>query len=259
MALAACSVFGDFGSFSTEDPSAATDAATEAQQTSGDSSTGDASAGEDGAGGEAGAPFCMPGAHAFCADFEGADALAIFTSPYVDPTGKLEVSTTQAKSGTQSLFTFLPRRETQKTNVVIFKEIDTAWRRTIVELDMYLDPAAWQQGDVNAALLEVGFVSDAGGTAFFVIAGPSYASLAGGGTPDTLGSPLAYSKWMHVRADVTTTQFQVNIDGSVRTHAVNVPAGSTNPRFEVAVGITGFNAPVPALGVYYDNLTVDFP
>jgi hypothetical protein len=257
-----CSVFGDFGAYSTEDPSAGGDSGVDVAASSSVDAAGatDASDGAtDTATSDAGAPFCTPGAHAFCADFEDPNALTAFTSNVVATNGVLEVSTTRAKGGARSLFTSLPRRETGKMTSLVNKSIDGIWRRTVVELDMFIDPIDWKAGDVNAGILEMGFYSPTQSHTLIVILGEQYCSLAGAGTPDTSGAPVEMGKWLHLRAELTTTLFTVVIDGSTRTHAFALPPSGDQPRFAMGVGIDGFNAPVPRIGIYYDNITVDFP
>jgi hypothetical protein len=262
-ATAACSIFGDFGSFSTEDPAAATDSGVDANadpNANGDGGATGSDGGSSGdASGEAGLPFCVPGAHAFCSDFEGPDAFSTFDGPNGTIDGIVELSTTRAKDGVQSLRTALPRRETGKSAAVLSKVIIGPWRRSVMELDMYLEPIMWKPGDVNAALLMMAFLSDTQSVAFFVVIGSNYVSLAGGTASDTVGPPIATGKWLHVKGELTTSQFQLTIDGATRSHPTNLTASSANQRLELALGIDGFNTPAPAFSFHYDNFTVDFP
>lgn len=260
-AIGACSILGgDFGEYSTEDPADAGPTLPGTDATSGDApATIDAPNDTAEAGVDSGVPFCMQGTHAFCADFEDPNALLLFTQQDVSPTGLLEISSTRVKGGAKALHTSLPERDTGKIAAVISKYLPGDWRRTVVELDMFIEPIAWQNGDVNASFLEMGYYSVSQSHTFFFVVGPDYTALSGGGTPDNSTAVVETNKWLHVKAELTTTEFAITIDGIRRTHLFDVTQSGDSPRFELGVGIDGFNVPVPKFEVYYDNVAVDFP
>lgn len=260
--VAACSIFGNFSEFSSEDPSASNDASTDATANGG----GDASAIDAGTGGgqdssATGEPYCATSLHAFCADFEYLNALDAFTGDQVAPNGTLALSTTRAKGGVRSLFASLPRRATEETTALLSKTIPGDWRRTVVEFDMYLEPPDWQTNDVNASIFEIAYASDTQSVTFYAVTGKDYFNLGGGGATDTYGPPIATGKWIHFKAELTTSALQVSIDGAPHaTHAFTaLTASGVDRQIEMAIGVDGFNAPAPELKIYYDNLTVDFP
>ena len=49
------------------------------------------------------------------------------------------------------------------------------------------------------------------------------------------------------------------IDGSIRTHTFPTLTGGSAQKFELGLGINGFNKPAPAFEVFYDNVTIDYP
>lgn len=266
--VAACSIFGDFGQYSTEDapngadsggPGTDSSSPVEDASSSGGPTDGGTDAANDGGGVDAGPPFCASSTHAFCADFEADNALDLWDGQGKDSIATLELSTTHAKGGKRALRAKMPRHETGKYAALLYKNLAGDWRPTHVELDVWVEAPNWQNGDVNASLLDIEYASDSTNTAFYSVIGPDYFNLGGAGVQDTFGNPIPTGKWVHVVEDLTTSKLECTVDGVKRTHLFSVTASGGVRRFVIDLGIDGFNAPVPELDVYYDNVTVDFP
>ncbi|MDB5217922.1 MAG: hypothetical protein JWO86_5849 [Myxococcaceae bacterium] len=201
--------------------------------------------------------FCAGSTHAFCADFDEGDPLAAWTQKDIDVGTTAAVSTTRSKSASHSLFSMTPQRAASTPNVLALldKRFFAAWRRIVVELDIYEEQPAWSSGDVNAALVSVELQSSTLNKAWYLTTGPTYTNLN-----DVSRPTMPMDQWVHVKIDLDPAG---SISATVGTAAYAATfaavTGGANASMLVRVGIDGFNSPVPKFAVYYDNVTVDLP
>jgi hypothetical protein len=260
-ALGGCLVLTDLSGLAGDpapDPVEPTDAATEAAQ---DGAPGD-DAGTDGrtdGDADATSPFCAthPG-HTACLDFDDGVLPADWV---VDVTGgALSWSSTRAVSPPGALFSTQPRRPTIKSKAMLRKRMDTSFRHTVVEFDLYVEPPAWQAGDVNAGVFEISFFSSTVSGGIAVSIGQSYVTIGAPEGSVQSNMPLPFGEWVHAKVDLDPAGRLEALIGTVplaKTFAA-LTAG-TSAQTVVYLGVNGYNAPAPQFEVYYDNVTIDLP
>ncbi|MBL8607300.1 MAG: hypothetical protein JNL38_08270 [Myxococcales bacterium] len=219
-------------------------------------------------GGDAGAASPCEGAspHLLCADFDGAELLAGgFTA--VQRNGTLEASTARSVSAPRSLLSAIPRRDAGASNV--YNTLTYAgqhWRRVRLEMDVYLEAAAFSAGDsaISFALVSFSSPSAATGTNLFFDASSNAASVE-----HLLGADryfdiptLRRNAWSHVVLDFDPVggSYRFTVDGAEGAKAfpgIAAPPGSHT--MTVELGVIGYGAPTPAARVHYDNVVVDLP
>jgi hypothetical protein len=208
-------------------------------------------------------PFCVPGAHAFCADFDTGDLLAGWTRPNVDAIGAVTLATDRSVSPARSMLATLSRRSSNAPSQYALLEEELAgFHRTRVEFDFYPKAPSWQNGDVNSGIFVLYFYSPAiagGGDGVALSMGRDYTTLGALGT-SLDGTPLPTDQWLHARVDVDpagsidATFGPVHFNGTFAA----LPQGPSSVT-SLQLGISGYNQPAPEFRVYYDNVTVDFP
>lgn len=264
MALAAlvaagCSLTTDLTGFSTaEDAPSVTDGGTDTS-TDGPGSPSPES-GTDGARPDASGPFCVPGAHAFCEDFDTITSVPTWDGRSLDAKGAISLSTLRAMSPPRSFLSTMERRSGADpyAQATIHKSF-AGWRRVIVELDIFVEAPAFAPGDINSGILSMFLASSSGTAGFALSIGDGYTTL---GIPEKFvgGPSLLYDAWRHARFDIDPAG---TVSGSIGQVTWNgtFPAATAggDPATIVEIGVNGYNQPAPPYRVFYDNLTVDFP
>jgi hypothetical protein len=251
----ACSLTTDLGGLSTTD---ATDASPEAGSSRDASGDGEASVvAEGGSDSSADAGLCGQ-AHDLCATFDEGALADGWTSSRADAKGVIERSTARAASAPASFHATLAERGAGDLEYALLtKSLAGAWKRTVIDFDMLLDPPAWKAGDINASFIAVDF-RDANGSQFSVYfpIGDGYAQVTAPSLNLQL-DPVPLGTFFHVHLDIVAgTSVTAVIAGKTYSGAT-APLAGTGTSVVLDLGITGYNAPVPALSVYYDNVVVD--
>lgn len=208
--------------------------------------------------------FCIPGAHAFCDDFEGGPLLSNWDAVTIDLGGKVELSTTRAFAGKRSLFTTLPRRGNVDTYyaATVRRSRSGKWSRAIINMEVWVEPVVWQAGDVNSGVLAVAFESNGPSKGIALSLDRTGTTL--GVDDETLpqGPVFPEGRWVHVMLDIDpSSSVELKVDGT--THAKkNLAApwmAGGSPSLRLELGVNGYNDPAPEYAFYYDNVTVDLP
>jgi hypothetical protein len=255
-----CSLTTDLSGFSGQEP----------PQVSSPESGSDASAdgtiptpegGADATPADAATRFCIPGAHAFCDDFDVGAPLATWEGKAVDSKGTVSVSTQRAKSAPGALLTTMARRAASDPYALsaAFKKFPGA-RRIVVEFDMFLETPSFVDGDINAGIVSIYISSSTVGNAQIALSvGKGYTTFGNPGAPVN-GDPLTGDTWLHARFDFDPSGKVTGSIGSV-TWQQTFPAYvvGTNPETRLDLGVNGYNQPAPEFRVFYDNVTIDFP
>jgi hypothetical protein len=212
------------------------------------------------------APFTSP--NIFCADFDGADPLAGWSTQAVDPLGVLMPSNVRALSAPRALFSSLPRRPdgSPKITALVAKRYDGDWRRVVVELDVNVEGIDWQANDSNASLLSIEYRSRDSSTASYLVFGPNYTNLTTDlvngqvwKTNDRPGAPTPTDTWLHIKLDVDPINGTITGQAGPNSYALSFTpiAASVFPFLAVLVGVNGFNVPAPRIAAHYDNVTIE--
>jgi hypothetical protein len=204
------------------------------------------------------APFCTSMTHTFCADFDEGVIGANFTGTNTDPKGTLTVSSSASVSSPMALHATMARRAAGDLEyATALARIAGAWRTTVVEFDMLPEASSWQTNDINFALFEFDFVNAAAKPAeFYFVRAEKYAQLTGPGFSVNV-DPLTVGVWTHVKLTFQPSgAFKATVAGKEYT-AVGTALTGPGTNVDVTLGIIGYNAPVPALSMFYDNLTID--
>lgn len=259
-ASAACSALVDLGGLQAPSPGDA--------GPSGDGPVGRDAAGEGAApeaGADAGRPLCAGGTHLVCTDFEADDLLAGgFTA--LQRNGTLEATTAQAVSPSRSLSAGLARRSGGENvyNTLVCR--GSHWRRVHLEMDVFLEPAKFEAGDVSMALALVYFTSGSTftGTNLFFHESSNAASIEHlEGSERYFDVPtLRRGAWSHVVLDFDPVAgaYTWRVDGAAGGRSfTGIPAPSGPVTLSVEVGLIAYGTPTPAVRVYFDNVVVDLP
>jgi hypothetical protein len=262
---AGCSLTTDFASLDI-DKGAPADGAGGGD--AGDGGTNDAGLPEGGTTSEAGAeagtsPCSSP--HTLCADFDIGAYDKGWTRQATTGGGTLALDD-RALSSSHSLRATQPRKAAGASATLsnLTLSLPTAWRRVIVEADLFLTTPAWQANDVNFALVHIGLYSATNsGTVLFVTPNASFGTIENLPAADrnlTLDQ-VPFDRWVHVVVDFDPGgKIHYQIDGKPfdRTFAAVTSTGAS-PVIEVELGILDYNAPAPAVEARWDNVTVDRP
>jgi hypothetical protein len=269
-AVAGCSLLTDLGGLAGgpsadagADATTAIDGAADATVDTWTPPDADADAGADGdAGADAdGAPapgFCMTHpAHAACLDFDDGGLPSDWTQ-YVS-LGSVTWSSTVALSPPGALRSTVPRRPTNKEYAELRKKMSSDFHRVVVELDLYVEPPAWQAGDINAGVFDIGLYSSTVNTGVATSVGQTYVTLGNPGAA-LAANPVRYAKWIHAKFDLDPAgTYDVTLDGA-SFHQTFAPLDAgLSPSTQVILGVDGYNAPAPEFIVYYDNVLIDLP
>ncbi len=257
--FAGCSLTTDLSGFSTDTDAAPTsgeggaDAATDGTTVLPDAAT-------EGGKPDAAGTFCVPGAHAFCEDFDTSTTLPALDGTQVDPKGAVSLSTARAASAPGALLSTMQRRVASDVHAQATLEKDfSGWRRTVLDFDVFVEAPGFVSNDVNSGIISLFFDSSTNGASFSLSVGVGYTTL---GTPQTLlnSGALAYGSWQHAHFDIDPTG---NVEGSVGAASWKgtfvPPAAGASPSTRIQLGVNGYNQPAPEFRVFYDNVTVDFP
>ena len=216
-----------------------------------------------GSGADGGTGFCASSKHTFCADFDESDAL-----PGVwDSAGAgLALVGAPASSPPRAVHGNLPRAATGMPAIALVKQLDSAWVRTVLELDVFMAAPSWQAGDTNVFLAQIELSP---GVGFFLwidsddLLGVTAQTPSYEPSKSTAGR-LTYGSWTHLRLSVVPSATGGSYDlavgnppVSVLTKNVNLTATPTHD-IRLTVGLEQFNTPAPALDIAFDNVTLDF-
>lgn len=261
-ALAACSLTT---SFTGLEGSAQTDAASDAALADGSASDATtlvdaAQTGNDSGQVDSGPTFCSAGKHAFCDDFEGGN-LGTLWGGHVDALGSTTLSTTRSTSPSTSMHATMGRRTKagDLQDATIDRELMVASPTAVrLAFQVYLDGPAWQQNDINCALMELDFVGATTDT-FYLVAGPTYWQIS---TPTgmyvDLTSKLGKDRWNQLVVVVSATgAVSITANGVAVDANVGRPLASNVNRVRLRLGIVGYNVPAPAFSAYFDDAAVD--
>lgn len=206
--------------------------------------------------------FCLSSAHAFCADFEGPAPLAAFRAPDVAPAGSLAVSSVRSLSGQSSLHCKLPRRGDDNINLValVSQAIPHAFARAVFELDVFIEPTAWAEGDINLAIASVAIRSSTQSETVFLTVAQDYTEIGSSSFVAAPGPPVPEGQWVHVRIEYDPAGSLGAKVGSHSFETKTFPAfvSGEAPNVKIEVGLNTFNDPIAAVSVFYDNVTLDF-
>lgn len=251
--LPACSFLTDLDGFAVPLSEVPPDAAAPPPETRGDAKT-------DAVAPEAGGSFVCSRKHTLCEDFDTPTALSTWERE-LDPQGALSLATAPVLSPPSALHATLPRRPNEDVDrsANITREWPRAWARIVAEMDVYLEPPAWQQDDVNVALATLELTSAGAKRVAFLIIGERYtevgtASMGYAAGPETFPT----NRWVHVAMDLDPKGLiTASFDGKVSTHEFAPVQAGDAPVIRFHVGLTGYNTPAPAISAYYDNVTFD--
>ena len=209
---------------------------------------------------EAGARFCVPGAHTFCDDFDGPGALGDGWSNVDKTSGTLELSTSTFLSAPRALTATLPRRPqgAPADQATLVKQINGPWKHTVIECDVLVDPTTWQSSDINSGAFALTLFGENGSATFTLSIAETYSSLNGPPQPGT-GPAVPTGTWQHWKIDLqldgTITATLGTIVLSAKGQLPAPTAGGSGTILEL--GVLGYNAPAPAFGFHFDNVTID--
>ncbi|HSO37342.1 MAG TPA: hypothetical protein VLT33_32670 [Labilithrix sp.] len=201
--------------------------------------------------------FCTAG-HTFCADFdEGALSLG-WTRQHVDAKAAIELSTAHFTSPTSSFHASVERRAANDLeNALLGKELTGSWRRLVVAFDVLIEGPAWQSGDSNAAFLAVYFDGTGPTNEIYFPVGNGYAQVTGPGMNIPIDAPPV-DRFFHVRLDIEPgVGVSVEVNGKAYQGTPSAFVGGPGLKTVINLGITGYNAPVPAFSAFYDNVVID--
>jgi hypothetical protein len=255
-ALGACSLLTDLSGYS-EDAGAPADASTDAD--GGTTAPPDGATGTDAAATPDAARFCVPNAHTFCADFEDGDVMTGWSRNEIAPEGSLSASTARFVSPSHALLTTMDRRaaDAPPAYAQLTKTFD-GWHKVAIDLDLFVEPPAWQLGDVNSGFFVVFFYADGVEFGVAMSLGELYITF---GTPASSSpqdnKPLPFGSWVHLHAVVSPSALDATVGSVPFTSSWSPPAAAANARMSVQLGIAGYNRPAPAFRAFYDNVTVD--
>ena len=230
-----------------------------------ESGTADAGAGAD-AGADASARFCALRPHAFCSDFDGDDPYSPWKVRTQEAPGALEITSVRSVSSPRALHAHNPRQTSSKHYVTLEQPFTGAWRRVVVDFDMYLENPSFLAGDSDFGLLGI-FFSSTGAEqvlALGVGAAESGISLKSGGQdrPDLAASAgaMTYDQWVHLHVDMSPGGAVTGTLGTL-SYATTLPvlAAGASPSIRLLVGALCFNVPLPEINLFIDNVTIDFP
>jgi hypothetical protein len=262
-----CSLTTDFASLDSDKGAASGDGGPTADGAGpGDGGDGGGST-EGGTTSEAGAeggtsPCSQP--HTLCADFDVGAYDKGWKRQTITGGGTLALDD-RALSPPHSLRATQPRRQAGASGTVSELNVNVggAWRRVVVEADLFLTTPAWQADDVNFALIHIGLYSaQNSGTVLFVTPGGCFGTIEHLSEParNVLLDAVPYDRWVHVVVDFDpggTIHYQIDGKSFDRTFAA-VTFGPA-PAMEVDLGVLDYNSPAPAIDLRWDNVTIDLP
>lgn len=211
---------------------------------------------------------CASTTHAVCADFDRGDLLAGgWTAIDRAPVGSIALDTARSASPPASLLATLPRRDTgAEARNTIYWAKTSGWRRVRLAMDVMVEGASFLFGDrsPSVALLYYYSPTVTTGVNLFVDGTSSASSVES--LPDTeryFAVPnLKRDAWSHVVLDFDPLAglYTWEIDG-VQGKKVFPPVPAPGGAFTMSatIGLLAYGAPMPALRVRYDNVTVDLP
>lgn len=198
--------------------------------------------------------FCARSAHMFCADFEGSAVDEGWTDKSEDLGGSVSLVAWPGLDGSRSLFATMPRRGTEKGYASLDLRVDGPWSRLRLEADVFLEPPAFEAGDVNFGILCFGYYagSTQDGVCMSVAAQQIFFA---GDTPAVFPS----NRWVHARIDVDPGARRVvgDVDTLHFDGPFNTPSGSGARSTVIQIGVLGYNAPSPEARIHIDNVTLD--
>lgn len=256
--IAACSLTTDTSGLSTPDVAAA-DGGPEASVTTDAAGDRDAAGATDG-GADAsadGGGLCAA-SHDLCATFDQGALMDGWDGSQVDTKAAIERSTTRAASAPASFHATIERRAAGDLEYALLTRVlPGAWKRTVIDFDMQLDSALWNAGDINASFIAVEF-QDGTGSPFVVYfpIGDGYAQITAPSLNLELG-PVPLDRFFHVHLDIVPGTSVTAVVAGKTYSGATAPLVGTGTGIRISLGITGYNAPVPALSVYYDNVVID--
>lgn len=206
---------------------------------------------------------CAAGTHELCADFDDGGVSAAWNQAGSQhPAGTLSQSTEHATSSPHSLSVTQMAQSGGAGEIrnCVESNILGNFTRAIVELDVWIDPPAWQSGDRDKGLVVLDMYSDSNryGTVLFVDQAGTFSSLEGPSPEYHDVPPIPPGAWVHVKLDYKLSgTLDVDIGGAKVQHTFAAATLGNNPRVALAVGLHGFNWPAPAFSVYYDNVVLD--
>jgi hypothetical protein len=156
----------------------------------------------------------------------------------------------------------LTRRENPdvEPDVYLSKLLPGPWQRTVFTADVYLEAPAWHPGDSNSARVwfECWSATSSNAGYCFVENG----STGVGRYPENVTGPaIPTDQWINIGVDFDPIGSTVTarIGEATFSRGLSSVASGASPNCQVRFGINSFNAPIPALSVLYDNVTIDRP
>lgn len=253
-AVTACSLTTDLNGYAGELPLLSSEGGDDAGLDARAEATGPSETGGD-APIDAG-PFCTDG-HSLCADFDQGELLDRWTRDENDAKASSELSTAHFVSPGRSFRASIARRASgDLENALLVKDTLGIWRPTVLDFDFYLAHPDWKAGDINASFVSVSFSGMSAEATVFWTIGDGYSQLTAPGMNIAIDPP-PYDTFIHVHLDIIPSK---SVDAVIngKTYHGNMSATAGPGQITVlALGINGFNAPVPAFSAFYDNVVLD--
>lgn len=208
---------------------------------------------------------CSSGSHVFCMDFEGVDPLSQWTSLEQTAPGVLQVTADRAHSPSHAMHAHNPRLAAgEKRYVDALKTFPGAWRRVVLDFEVYVVRPAFSAGDSNFGIFGIAFWSNGAvqESALSVTETATVLAVSSDGRylGGTDGSMLPWDTWVHVHVEATPGgPVHATVGGIELTTSLPALAAWDSPRIDVTIGVLGYNSPVPDVDVYVDDVTVDLP
>ena len=181
-----------------------------------------------------------------------------WTRQGVDAKAAIELSTAHYTSPTSSFHASIARRAASDLeNAFLGKDLTGPWKRLVVAFDVRIERPAWQSGDSNAAFVAVFFDGTGPTNQLYFPVGDGYAQLTGPGI-DIPIDPTPLDRFFRVRLDIEPgVGVSVEVNGKKYQAKLSAFVGGPGLKTVVNLGITGYNAPVPAFSALYDNVVID--
>lgn len=213
------------------------------------------------AGSDAAPGRCARESHAACFDFDDGSSLeALGFSVDRRNAGSVAVEPGVAASTPNALRVVVPRRpddaqgNTQRANRVFAEPVD----KVHVELDLWVEPIAFEGNDSTSHFLWFQLRSSSGNTIVYLTLSRGGLALSHEVGTDPRGPLPPFGKWTRLVVDFSAATFRVAYDGTTLERPL-LPGAAAGAEFTLGLGVTQFNKPVPALDLRYDEVTVDFP
>lgn len=216
------------------------------------------------------APDCHAPGVLFCADFESGAVDTGWDDRHEEQGGAVSLDTTIGAGSPRSARAAVAA-VSSPAYAALVKKLPGEWRPTTIELDVFLAAPAFASESSNIALAHVAFIGDAAAesqanTLYVSLGVETQRVTVSIQSPDFQqlfsDAPFPYDRWVHVALDVDpgakVAELRLGADTVIHgSFSSTLAAGNRpSPTARVTLGLLGFNAPVPATTVNFDNVVL---